>query len=117
VRHHDEGARGEGALAAAVLRRRTLRHPEAVRILSGRYDTPGDAETGEQPSAVGAIRLSPAEHEALVSAALGESAQEAARRLYKSPWTIRTQRNHVITKLSANNIAHAVFIAAKRGLI
>jgi DNA-binding CsgD family transcriptional regulator len=117
VGHHDDGTRGAGALAAAVLRRRTLRNPEAVRILAGHYDTPGDAETGEQSSAVGAIPLSPAEHEALVSAALGESAQVAARRLYKSPWTIRTQRNQVITKLNATNIAHAVFIAAKRGLI
>lgn len=117
MRHHDERARGEGALAAAVPRLRTLRSPEAVRILAGRYDTPRQAENGEQSSAVEAIRLSPAEHEALVSAALGESAQVAARRLYKSPWTIRTQRNQVITKLNANNIAHAVFIAAKRGLI
>ncbi len=61
--------------------------------------------------------LSRGELEAIESAAHGESVADAGRRLAKSPWTIRTQRNRALVKLGASNTAQAVYLAAKRGLI
>lgn len=108
------GGRGE-AQSEAPFRRRGPTSPLAVRSRDGAKRAV--THRGGRPHAAKATTLSPAEFEALVSAALGESVQEAAQRLFKSPWTIRTQRNQVMAKLDATNMAHAVFIAAKRGIL
>jgi RNA polymerase sigma factor (sigma-70 family) len=61
--------------------------------------------------------LSGAERMVLAGAALGESMDETAARLWKSSETVKMQRKSVIRKLRARNITHAVYIATSRGLL
>lgn len=62
-------------------------------------------------------QLTEVELEALISAAKGETCNEAGGRLYKGYETIRTHRNAAILKLNARNITHAVAIAIRRGIL
>jgi DNA-binding NarL/FixJ family response regulator len=61
------------------------------------------------------LGLSAAEHAVLQAAACGLTVPETARTLHKSTETVKTQRNTVILKLGARNMAHAVCMAAEAG--
>lgn len=61
--------------------------------------------------------LAPAEIEALVGAAMGESAKVTAARLGKSLETVKSQRRKVIEKLGARDITNAVFLALREGVL
>ena len=61
--------------------------------------------------------LSGPEQMVLAGAALGESMDETAARLWKSSETVKSQRRSIIRKLRARNITHAVYIATSRGLL
>jgi RNA polymerase sigma factor (sigma-70 family) len=65
----------------------------------------------------GQIELSPAEREALVGAARGETIKETAARLFKSSETLKMQRERAVEKLHGRNIAHAVALALLTGVL
>jgi DNA-binding CsgD family transcriptional regulator len=55
--------------------------------------------------------------EVLILSAEGLTAREVADRFGTSPDTVRTQRERLITKLGARNMAHAVALAFASGEI
>lgn len=57
----------------------------------------------------------PAELEALEGAALGETKEQTARRLWKSPHTVGRQLVNVRRKLGARTVGQAVAFAVARG--
>jgi DNA-binding NarL/FixJ family response regulator len=59
--------------------------------------------------------LSPRERQVLQLLAQGLTGEDAAKRLYLSPETIRTHVRNAITKLGAHTRVHAVTIALQRG--
>jgi DNA-binding CsgD family transcriptional regulator len=63
------------------------------------------------------LQLSVAELEALQAAAHGLTVAESAGVLDKSPETVKSQRNAVLLKLHARNIAHAVCLATAAGAV
>jgi DNA-binding CsgD family transcriptional regulator len=61
--------------------------------------------------------LSPREREALRLIAAGRQAKEAAVDMRVSYHTMKDMRDRILVKLGATNAAHAVAIAARRGLL
>lgn len=61
--------------------------------------------------------LSPRELSVLQLAADGENIKSAAEQLGLSPRYIKNVRKHLIAKLGADNITHAVAQGLRRGLI
>jgi DNA-binding CsgD family transcriptional regulator len=62
-------------------------------------------------------QLYPAEIEALRGAARGETTKETAARLWKSHWTVQSQRKRLLGKLQAKTMAQAVAIAYERKIL
>lgn len=62
-------------------------------------------------------RLSVREHEILVALAKGETVQQIAHRLSRSPKTINNHRTHVLSKLGLRNSAQLARFAIAAGLI
>jgi DNA-binding CsgD family transcriptional regulator len=76
-----------------------------------------DGEAVARAAASAVARLSPSEVAVLCSAARGQTTLESANELGKGPETVKTQRAHVILKLGARNIAHAVAITSGGGIL
>ena len=68
-------------------------------------------------SSPGMYGLSPAEQEILDDAAEGLTVAETARKRLKGVETVKTQRRSILLKLDARNIAHAVSLASRNGLL
>ena len=109
-----EGRTGAVALGDAIQDPRT----DTAMIVEQRDELVELAIVGP-PRRGGGVKndLSGPEQMVLAGAALGESMDETAARLWKSSETVKTQRRSIIRKLCARNITHAVYIATSRGLI
>jgi RNA polymerase sigma factor (sigma-70 family) len=70
-----------------------------------------------EPSSSRPGSISEREREILFGAAEGESARETAARLGRSIETVKTHRRHIIGKLDARNMTHAVHLAHGRNLL
>jgi DNA-binding CsgD family transcriptional regulator len=57
------------------------------------------------------------EIQVLAAAAEGLCAQETARRLFLSQWTVKDYRKRAIERLGARNTTHAVALALRQGLL
>lgn len=75
--------------------------------------------SGEPAPTTASYRLDPPEREQqiLLLMAAGLTSGEMAEVLYLSGETVRTYRKHLLRRLGAANSAHAVAIAAQRGLL
>ena len=62
-------------------------------------------------------KLSKREQQVLEMTSEGWTARDTAKELWLSVDTVKTYRKKLIRKLGARNIAHAVTIAFRRGLI
>jgi two-component system response regulator DesR len=93
--------------------RAVLRLRRALAARNGAATSPVGG--GERP--VADSPLAPRELEVLRWAARGASARETASRLGRGAETITSQRKRVIGKLGARNMAHAIAIAFRRGLL
>jgi RNA polymerase sigma factor (sigma-70 family) len=71
----------------------------------------------DEPSRVRPGSISEREREILSGAAEGESAEMTAKRLGRSIETVKTHRRHVIAKLEARNMIHAVHLAHRMNLL
>jgi RNA polymerase sigma factor (sigma-70 family) len=70
-----------------------------------------------EPSSSRPGSISEREREILFGAAEGESARETAARLGRSIETVKTHRRHIIDKLDARNMTHAVHLAHRLNLL
>lgn len=61
--------------------------------------------------------LTPREREVLLRISFGWSLEEIGADLGIAPSTARTHRQHLLTGLEARNVAHAVGIALRTGLL
>ena len=61
--------------------------------------------------------LSERELEVLAAAAGGETMDETAKRLWLSLETVKSHRRNVIAKLGARNLAHAIALAIRNGIL
>lgn len=61
--------------------------------------------------------LSAREIEILEAAARGETMEETAKRLWLSFETIKSHRRHIIAKLGARNLPHALALAIRSGAL
>ena len=73
--------------------------------------------TPAQVPSPGLYGLSPAEQEILDDAAEGLTVAETAQKRMKGFETVKTQRRSIMLKLNARNIAHAVSVASRNGLL
>jgi RNA polymerase sigma factor (sigma-70 family) len=71
----------------------------------------------DEPSESRPRSISEREREILSGAAEGESAEMTAKRLGRSIETVKTHRRHVIAKLEARNMIHAVHLAHRLNLL
>jgi RNA polymerase sigma factor (sigma-70 family) len=71
----------------------------------------------DEPSSSRPDRISEREQEILTGAAEGESAQGTATRLVISIETVKVHRKHVIAKLDARNLTHAVHLGHRLNLL
>jgi RNA polymerase sigma factor (sigma-70 family) len=70
-----------------------------------------------EPSGSRPGSISEREREILSGAAEGESAHQTAARLGRSVETVKTHRRHIIDKLDARNMTHAVHVAHRLNLL
>jgi len=71
----------------------------------------------DEPSSSRPGSISKREREILSGAAEGESAHQTAARLGRSVETVKTHRRHIIDKLDARNMTHAVHLAHRLNLL
>ena len=85
-----------------------------ARILVGGTERKRNVKVSNQisPSSITERQI-----EVLLSFAEGNSARETAKELFVTVETIKSHRRHIITALQARNMAHAIAIAFRSGMI
>jgi DNA-binding CsgD family transcriptional regulator len=104
-------ARTRGAQGLAVYLRCRPQNGDPAHLVRA-PDYPRDA----LPPSTAAL-VTDVEREILVDAAAGLTMSESAAKRDKGIETVKSQRRHILTKLGARNITHAVSIAVRDGLI
>jgi DNA-binding CsgD family transcriptional regulator len=92
------------------------RTADSRHVSANDVQQPGGDTRGASPRSAAAI-VTGVEREILADAAAGLTMLESAAKRDKGIETVKSQRRHILTKLHARNMTHAVSIAVRDGLI